>query len=87
MYREGRYGIRIENLVLSVADQETEFGPFMSFETLTLCYIDTSLIDKTLLEQKHIDWLNQYNNMVYERLSLHLNDIEKQWLANKTQII
>lgn len=87
LYREGRYGIRIENLVLSVADQETEFGPFMSFETLTLCYIDTSLIDKTLLEQKHIDWLNQYNNMVYERLSLHLNDIEKQWLANKTQII
>ncbi|GAA4790245.1 aminopeptidase P family protein [Olivibacter ginsenosidimutans] len=87
LYREGRYGIRIENLVLSVRDQETEFGPFMSFETLTLCYIATDLIDKTLLDQKHIDWLNQYHYMVYERLSPHLNEEEQQWLANKTKII
>lgn len=87
LYREGRYGIRIENLVLSVCDQETEFGEFMAFETLTLCYIDTGLVDKALLDQKHIDWLNQYNNMVYERLSPHLEEAEKQWLANKTQII
>lgn len=87
LYREGRYGIRIENLVLSVLDQETEFGEFMAFETLTLCYIDTSLVDKSLLDQKHIDWLNQYNNMVYERLSIHLNDDEKQWLSNKTCVI
>ncbi|WP_134088301.1 aminopeptidase P family protein [Olivibacter sp. XZL3] len=87
LYREGRYGIRIENLVLSVRDQETEFGEFMAFETLTLCYIDISLVDKALLDQKHIDWLNQYNNMVYERLSPHLEESEKQWLADKTRII
>ncbi|MEH6308529.1 aminopeptidase P family protein [Olivibacter sp. CPCC 100613] len=87
LYREGRYGIRIENLVLSVRDQETEFGEFMAFETLTLCYIDTSLVDKTLLDQKHIDWLNQYNNMVYERLSPHLDATHQQWLAHKTAII
>jgi len=87
LYREGRYGIRIENLVLSVLDQETEFGEFMAFETLTLCYIDTSFVDKSLLDQKHIDWLNQYNNMVYERLSIHLNEDEKEWLSNKTRVI
>lgn len=87
LYREGRYGIRIENLVLSIRDQETEFGEFMSFETMTLCYIDTSLVDKTLLDQKHVDWLNQYNNMVYERLSPQLEEVERQWLARKTQII
>lgn len=87
LYREGRYGIRIENLVMSTLDQETEFGQFMAFETLTLCYIDTSLIDKALLDQKHIDWLNHYNHMVYERLSLYLNEEEKVWLANKTKVI
>ncbi|MDM8175345.1 M24 family metallopeptidase C-terminal domain-containing protein [Olivibacter sp. 47] len=87
LYREGRYGIRIENLVLSIRDQETEFGEFMAFETLTLCYIDTGLVDKTLLDQKHVDWLNQYNNMVYERLSPHLDEEHRQWLAHKTQII
>jgi len=87
LYREGRYGIRIENLVLSTRDQETEFGHFMAFETLTLCYIDTSLVDKTLLDQKHIEWLNYYNNMVYERLSKHLNNDEKEWLAAKTKVI
>jgi len=87
LYREGRYGIRIENLVLSTRDQETEFGSFMAFETLTLCYIATDLIDKALLDQKHIDWLNQYNNMVYERLSSHLNEEENEWLAHKTKVI
>lgn len=87
LYREGRYGIRIENLVLSVADQETEFGEFMGFETLTLCYIDTMLVDKTLLDQRHIDWLNSYNNMVYERLSSSLEEDEQRWLAGKTAII
>jgi len=87
LYREGRYGIRIENLVLSIADQESAFGQFMSFETLTLCYIDTHLVDKGLLDQKHIEWLNQYNNMVFERLSPHLNEEERTWLAEKTKII
>ncbi|QNL48712.1 aminopeptidase P family protein [Olivibacter sp. SDN3] len=87
LYREGRYGIRIENLVLSIADQETDFGEFMAFETLTLCYIDTQLVDKTLLDQKHIDWLNSYNNMVYERISPLLEVEEQQWLAEKTAII
>src|SRR5690606_12452180 len=58
LYREGDYGIRIENLVLSLDRADTQFGPFMAFETLTLCYIDTRLVDKSLLETKHVNWLN-----------------------------
>lgn len=87
LYREGRYGIRIENLVLTGRDQETEFGEFLSFETLTLCYIETNLVDKTLMEAKHIEWLNQYNRMVYERLADHLNEEERAWLSEKTKSI
>jgi len=87
LYREGNYGIRIENLVLAVDNEQTAFGPFLSFETLTLCYIDTDLVDKTLLDTKHIDWLNQYHATVYQRLAPHLNKEEQNWLAEKTKAI
>lgn len=87
LYREGAYGIRIENLVLSVDHADTLFGAFMAFETLTLCYIDTRLIDKSLLDKKHITWLNNYHASVYERLAPYLDVQEQQWLAKKTAAI
>ncbi|MGX1638926.1 aminopeptidase P family protein [Sphingobacterium sp. NPDC055431] len=87
LYREGHYGIRIENLVLSKKVESNQFGDFMDFETLTVCYIDTALVDKSLLDQKHIDWLNQYNGWVYEQLSPKLDDAEKAWLKAKTKAI
>lgn len=87
LYREGAYGIRIENLVLSVQHAETVFGSFMAFETLTCCYIDTRLVDKALLEDKHIGWLNAYHAMVYKRLEPHLDEQERRWLAEKTSAI
>jgi Xaa-Pro aminopeptidase len=87
LYREGEYGIRIENLVASHLTDQTFFGQFMEFETLTLCYIDTDLIDKTLLDQRHIDWLNAYHQKVYEQVSPLLNADEQQWLASKTLAI
>jgi len=49
IYREGEYGIRTENIILCYVDEETEFGRFLRFETMSLCYIDKSLIDKSLL--------------------------------------
>ncbi len=52
IYREGEYGIRIENLILCYQDEETEFGQFLRFDTMSLCYIDKSLIDFSMLEQK-----------------------------------
>ena len=87
LYREGKHGIRIENLVLSRKHDSSIFGEFMDFETLTICYIDTALVDKSLLDQSHIDWLNNYNQWVYDSLSPRLTTAEAAWLANKTQAI
>lgn len=87
LYRDGKYGIRIENLVLSKSFSQSEFGDFMHFETLTICYIDTDLVEKSLLQQNHIDWLNNYNAWVLEKLSPKLTSDERQWLAEKTAAI
>ncbi|WP_149527216.1 aminopeptidase P family protein [Sphingobacterium hotanense] len=87
LYREGQYGIRIENLVHSKVIESNYFGEFMDFETLTICYIATDLVDKTILDQKHIDWLNQYNSWVFDQLSPSLSEEEKTWLADKTKAI
>lgn len=84
VYREGEYGIRIENLIICYEDEETEFGQFYRFDTVSLCYIDSSLIDNTLLTKKEIDWLNDYHSVVYDKLSPHLTAEEKRWLKSKT---
>jgi hypothetical protein len=49
LYRPGRWGVRIENLVLNVEAPADEFGEFLAFETLTLCPIDTRCIERALL--------------------------------------
>ncbi len=87
LYREGAYGIRIENLVLSKDLESNQFGEFMHFETLTICYIATDLIDKSLLDQKHLDWLNSYNSWVFEQLVSHLTEEEAAWLKEKTRAV
>ena len=84
LYRAGEYGIRIENMILTREDSKTEFGTFLGFETLTLCYIDTSLIIVPMLSVRERAWLNKYHQMVYEKLAPHLNDEEKAWLKMKT---
>ena len=87
LYREGAYGIRIENLVCVQEAEENALGKFLNFETLTLCYIETDLIDKALLEKVHIDWLNAYHLRVWERIGPHLNPEEQAWLKKKTAAI
>jgi Xaa-Pro aminopeptidase len=67
-YREGEYGIRTENLMVCVECEETEFGKFLGFETLTLCPIDTSLIQLELLAFKEKEWLNNYHRLVNKKL-------------------
>ena len=84
VYREGEYGIRIENLILCYKSEETEFGVFLKFDTVSLCNIDKSLIDATLLDKNEIDWLNAYHSLVYEKLSPYLNPEEQKWLKDKT---
>jgi Xaa-Pro aminopeptidase len=87
IYREGEYGIRIENLILCYEDEETEFGKFLKFDTVSLCYIDISMIDKSLLDQKEIDWLNAYHSTVYEKISPFLTSEENKWLKDKTRVL
>ncbi len=85
VYRTGQYGIRIENLVLVIEDIENEFGKFMKFETLTLCPIDTKPIDKSLLTEQEIGWINQYHQRVYSTLSPHIQESQvKEWLSTAT---
>lgn len=84
MYRAGEYGIRTENMVLIRKDSETEFGTFLGFETLTLCYIDTRLVIPSMLSVREHAWLNKYHQQVYETLSPHLTEEEKEWLKEKT---
>ena len=87
LYREGKHGIRIENLVAAKNLESNQFGDFMDFETLTVCYIDTDLVEKSILHQEHIDWLNNYNEWVFKKLASKLNEEEKAWLRNKTKAI
>ncbi|MDR2057964.1 MAG: aminopeptidase P family protein [Dysgonamonadaceae bacterium] len=87
LYRANAYGIRIENLILTVHSQTTEFGDFYAFETLTLCPIDKKLIDRSLLNEAEINWLNTYHQKVYESLSPLLSNEEKTWLKQQTNEI
>ena len=90
LYRPGRWGIRIENLVLNVPAASvgetgtTEFGEFLEFETLTLCPIDTRCIERSLLRQDEIDWLNSYHATVRERLSPLVSGDALDWLLERT---
>ncbi|MDH6355673.1 Xaa-Pro aminopeptidase [Dysgonomonas sp. PH5-45] len=87
LYRANQYGIRIENLVLTIPTVTTEFGNFYGFETLTVCPIDTTPVIKEMLTPSETEWLNQYHKYVYARLSPLLNDEEKAWLKVKTNEI
>lgn len=87
IYRAGEYGIRTENMILVREDSKTEFGKFLTFDTLTLCYIDTRLVLVPMLSVREHIWLNKYHQMVYDLLSPHLNEEEAAWLKEKTKEI
>ncbi|EEH62634.1 aminopeptidase [Neisseria gonorrhoeae 1291] len=88
LYRPGKWGIRIENLAANqaVADpQETEFGSFLCFETLTLCPIDTRLMDTALMTDGEIEWVNRYHAEVRRRLEPLTEGAAKAWLIKRTE--
>ena len=87
LYREGLHGIRHENLIVCQPKSVNEFGEFYQFETITLCYLDTSALLTKLLNQNEIDWLNAYNERVYQEVSPYLEEQERIWLRNKTKAI
>jgi Xaa-Pro aminopeptidase len=87
LYRPGRWGIRIENLVLNRSAGQTEFGEFLNFETLTLCPIDTRCIEPTLLRDDEKRWLNDYHATVRKRLSPLLSGDALAWLEQRTETL
>lgn len=87
LYRTGEYGIRTENLIHVVETEKSEFGQFLKFETLTFFPIDISLIDKGMMTENEIDWLNAYHQQVFDKLSPYLTEEEGKWLKNKTKFI
>ena len=87
LYLAGKFGVRTENTVLITNYMETEFGNFLQIEPLTLCPIDTTPIDLSMLEAEEVEWLNDYHRMVYEKLAPLLDEEEKKWLKNATKAI
>ncbi len=91
IYRTDKWGIRTENLITVVPAKQTKAttteDEWLSFETLTLCFYDTSLIEMSLMTEDEIDWLNAYHVRVYKEISPLLNDEEKSYLAYKCAAI
>lgn len=90
LYRSGKWGIRIENLVVHrrvKQPKETEFGQYLCFEQLTLCPIDTQLIERSMLSDDEAAWLNDYHSLVREKLAPHTEGAAKAWLEKNTQPI
>ena len=87
IYRTGQWGIRTENLITVIPAKQTKAttteDEWLTFETLTLCFYDTSLIEMSLMTEDEIDWLNAYHVRVYKEVSPLLNEEEKQYLARK----
>ncbi|WP_282348484.1 aminopeptidase P family protein [Pseudomonas sp. PS01301] len=86
-YRPGRWGVRIENLVLTREAGQGDFGQFLNFETLTLCPIDTRCIDIPQLSTVERQWLNDYHAEVARRVAPLLANAPLEWLRERTQPI
>jgi Xaa-Pro aminopeptidase len=87
LYRKDEYGIRTENMMVCVEKQTTGFGRFLGFETLTLCPIDLSLIETSLLTPEEISWINEYHSLVKNRISPFLSVEMADFLHILTAVI
>jgi Xaa-Pro aminopeptidase len=85
IYRPGRWGVRIENLVLTVPAEKSEFGEFLRFETLTLCPIDTRCVEREMLSAEEIGWLNDYHAEVASRVGPLVSGAAREWLEQRTR--
>lgn len=84
-YKPGRWGVRIENLVLNREAGSSEFGTFLKFETLTMCPIDTRCLEPSLLTRDEVEWLDAYHAEVRERLGPLLDGYALEWLKARTE--
>ncbi len=91
IYRTGKWGIRTENLITVIPAKQTKAttteDEWLQFETLTLCFYDTNLIEMSLMTEDEIDWLNAYHVRVYKETAPLLNADEAEYLARKCAAI
>ena len=87
IYISGSHGIRIESIMVCVKDEMTEFGQFLKFENLTVVPIDTRPVDKSLLSNEEIKWLNDYNKNCFEKLSPYLSGNDLEYLKEQCKEI
>lgn len=80
IYLEGKFGIRLENMIVCQKDVENEYGSFLCFEPLTLVPFDLSAIILEELSTKERAWLKQYHQKVFETISPYLTEEETKWL-------
>jgi len=85
LYRPGKWGIRIENLVANRPAGTSEFGDFLAFETLTLCPIDTRCVQPDMLSGDERQWLDDYHRQVRRRLEPLVTGDAARWLNERTQ--
>lgn len=86
-YKEGKFGIRHENLLLCKKETKNKYGQFMVFDVLTMVPFDSDGIDLSLMNEDEVDYLNNYHKKVYENISPYLNEEEKKWLKNSTKML
>ena len=84
-YKNGEYGIRLENIILAKEHGVSEHGNFLSFETVTFAPFELGAVDFGLLTEKEVEWLNCYHETVYEALAPHLDDGDRAWLREETR--
>lgn len=87
LYLEGKFGVRIENILLIKPYMTTPFGEFLQMEPLTLCPIDTAPIVREMLLNEEVEWLNGYHQYVFDKLSPYLQGADLDWLRAATQNI
>ncbi len=85
IYIDYHYGIRTENELMCVKDEENEYGQFLRFRHVTYCPIDLDGIDTQYMSEKEVKWLNEYHAQVYDTLKDHLSEEEAAWLKEATR--
>lgn len=87
LYLSGKFGVRIENTLLIKDYQTTEFGKFLQMESLTLCPIDLTPVDFSMLQPEEIEWLDTYHRDVFEKLFPYLEGEDLEWLREATRSV
>ena len=87
IYLEGKYGIRIENELITHKGEKNMYGQFMYFENITYVPIDLDLIDVEEMNRTDKQRLNEYHKKVYETISPYLTEEEREWLKEYTRAI